>query len=58
MVLAVRARALLEALREQRERRLAKEFRQAAADPAFPADIAEVDRDLEAADVEAAEDLP
>lgn len=50
--------ALFEALREQRERRLAEEFRRAAADPVFLADIAEVERDFEAADVEAAQDLP
>jgi Arc/MetJ-type ribon-helix-helix transcriptional regulator len=52
------ARALSEALREQRERKLAEEFRGAALDPAFLADIAEVERDFEVVDVETARDLP
>ena len=52
------ARALSDALRQQREKSLAEEFRRAAADSAFLADIAEVERDFEAADVEAAQELP
>lgn len=39
-------------LDEEREHRLAEEFREAAADPLFLADLVEVARDFEAADSE------
>jgi Arc/MetJ-type ribon-helix-helix transcriptional regulator len=52
------ASALTEALRVARERRLAEEFREAASDPAFLSDLAEVEKDFQAADAEAGRDLP
>jgi len=46
-------RALDEALRRDRERRLASELAEAARDPLFLADITEVERDFEHADSDA-----
>ncbi len=43
-------RALEEAVRQERERRLAEALGDAARDPLFLADIGEVDRDFEHAD--------
>ena len=52
------ARALTDALRDEREKRLAEEFREAAADPAFLADLAAAEKDFEPLDAEAGRDLP
>jgi Arc/MetJ-type ribon-helix-helix transcriptional regulator len=50
--------ALREAVHAARERLLAAEFDEAAADPLFLADIEEVERDFAAADADAARLLP
>lgn len=52
------ARALTGALREEREKRLAEEFREAAADPLFLADLAAAEKDFETLDAEAERELP
>ena len=51
-------RALRDAVRAARERLLATEFDEAAADPLFLADAQEVEEDFEVADAESARLIP
>ncbi len=51
-------RALRDAVRAARERLLAAEFDEAAADPLFLADVEHVERDFESADAESARLMP
>ena len=50
--------ALRQAVKREREKLLAEEFRQAAEDPLFLADVDEVEREFEDADAESGDLIP